>query len=248
MPLWGVITPSSNPIKPDIPEIYANRLGVKSIFIGDSFDNVTTNLSIKTLCSINLVDAKAANGDSPEMSQIREKLRLTTTERYQSCLVDGVATVGGLNVRSFQIEFFDHKALRIVVTFEEKYPDKLKYEEREKLNNKNLTAFLDALSLHFQTQFTKNNICRGGSCRGVGGGTSFTRYIWQRRDGQATYDDLSMFNQLIISSPEGDSRSAARTDEIDKVRAEIQVRKEYEQNQEQQLKKSNTARAVAGDL
>ena len=242
------LPPVSSPIKTPTSESYANRLGIKSIFIGDSFENVTAMRSIKTRCSVNLGDAKAANGDSPEMSKIREKLRLTTTERYQSCLVDGVATVGGLNVRSFQIEFFDSKALRIIVTFEQKYPDKLKYDEREKLYNKNLIAFLDALTLHFQTPFTQGSFCKGGSCRGIGGGTSFTRYTWQRRDGHTILDKYSSFNYLTISSSEGDSLSATRTADIDKVSTELRIRKEYEQKQEQQQKKSNTARDVARDL
>lgn len=230
-------------------ENYTNRLGIKSIFIGDSFDNVTALRSIKTRCSINLEDAKAANGDSPEISRIREQLKLINTEKYQSCIVDGVATVGGLNVWTFKIEFFDNKALRIIVTFEDKYPEKLKYDERSKLRIEKLTAFLDAMTLQLQTPFTEGKWCRGGSCRGIGGGTHFTRYIWQRRDGRAEYDDpIGGFATLTISSPEGDSRSAAKTAEIDKMRAELRARKEYEQNQKQQLKKSNTARAIARDL
>lgn len=242
------LTPAPSTIKLLSSENYTKILGVKSIYIGDSLDNVKTKHSTKIRCSENVANTKLANADSFEMSQIREKQRFTTNEKYQFCTVEGIATVGGLYVKSFDIEFFDNKALRILITFERKYQDKLKCDEWKKIDSQNLTGFLDALTLHFQVAFTEAGFCKGGSCRGIGGGTSFTRYIWQTLDGQAIFDKYSGLSTLTISSAEGDSRSAARTEILNKIKAELRVREEYEKKQEQQLKKSNAARALVRDL
>jgi hypothetical protein len=236
-----------SPIKPLSSENYTNRLGVKSIFIGDSLDNVKAIRSIKIRCIVSVGDTKFANADSSEMSQIREKQKTTTAGKDQFCTVDGIATVGGLYVKSFEVEFFDNKALRILITFERKYQDKLKYDEQAKLDRQKLTAFLDALTLHFQIAFTQRGFCEG-NCRFARGGTFFTRYAWETRDGRAIFDDYASYSKLTISSPQGDSRSAARTAMINKMTAESRVREEYEKKQEQELKKSNAARAVARDL
>jgi hypothetical protein len=220
-----------------------NKLGIKSIFIGDTLKTNIGVPAMKIKCSLDF------DLDKHEITTLN--LKNIRAENYKSCYASDLVKIGGLQT-SISINVFDNKIYRINLLEQQdlkKYSNNTSLSERSKLKNENETILLDALKLHFGVPVIEKKLCRGGGCRRIGRGTYVTQYTWQGQHDNAVLEfSTGGGYNLVISSSEGYLLYAARNAELSKLYTERYMRKELQQQQQKQFKDSKAVSDAVRDL